>query len=42
MNILDEILLKSLSEWLSFSNKKFISAIDKCNNSSISGSDRVL
>ena len=42
LNILDELSSKLLLIWPPFSNKKFTSTIDKCNNLSTLGLDRVL
>ena len=41
MNILNEISLKPSFYWPSFLNEEFISVINKCNNLSTPGSDRI-
>ena len=39
--LLKEIPCKEITKWNSFSEKEFISAIEKCNNSSTPGPDKL-
>jgi len=41
INLLEEIPNKEVTEWASFSKKKLINAIEKCNNSSTLGLDKI-
>jgi len=41
INLLEEIPNKEVTEWASFLKKKLINAIEKCNNSSTLGLDKI-
>jgi len=42
ISLLDEISNKHPTKWLPFSEAEFVSSINKCNNSSTSGPDKLL